>query len=368
MTTFKQQPDEKRTKMLRLANRFPSTLYKGRITFLSEVYKNVITDKPTIKQAQKYPFIQDILKTELAFYRLSDADKNACLDAVLATDVHHRAALKEKECEEDDELDYVDHLVKELLRWFKEEFFTWVNKPPCDKCGNSDQNKIRRLQARKAFRKEHLEGWASVVEIYKCLECNAPIVFARYNKAETLIRERRGRCGEWNNCFLSILRSLDIESRYIRNMEDHVWCEYFSRKQGRWIHLDSCENSYDQPMLYCDGWGKKMSYVFAANNRYIIDVTDKYINPDKPEMRLAIDKEQDKHLQAVLAITNATKLVTIDRNEFMRLTSSLVSDAKKTAEKKIEKEKIKAATTKDDLLPRQSGDANWTKERGEDGQ
>lgn len=28
-----------------------------------------------------------------------------------------------------------DMLILELLQWFKEDFFTWVNTPPCDNCG-----------------------------------------------------------------------------------------------------------------------------------------------------------------------------------------------------------------------------------------
>jgi len=32
-----------------------------------------------------------------------------------------------------------DFLVMELLRWFKEEFFSWVNCLPCRQCGGGTQ-------------------------------------------------------------------------------------------------------------------------------------------------------------------------------------------------------------------------------------
>ncbi len=44
----------------------------------------------------------------------------------------------------------------------------------------------------------------------------------------------------------------------------------------RWIHLDSCEASYDQPLLYEKGWGKTVSYVVAAGAWGLVDVTPRY--------------------------------------------------------------------------------------------
>ena len=35
----------------------------------------------------------------------------------------------------DNEDQYSDNLVKELLRYFKNDFFTWCNKPKCNQCG-----------------------------------------------------------------------------------------------------------------------------------------------------------------------------------------------------------------------------------------
>ena len=41
-----------------------------------------------------------------------------------------------------------------------------------------------------------------------------------------------------------------LDTRYILDVTDHVWAEYYSETMQRWVHLDPCEAAYDTPHLY----------------------------------------------------------------------------------------------------------------------
>jgi peptide-N4-(N-acetyl-beta-glucosaminyl)asparagine amidase len=41
-----------------------------------------------------------------------------------------------------------------------------------------------------------------------------------------------------------------LDARYILDVTDHVWAEYYSDAMQRWVHLDPCEAAYDTPHLY----------------------------------------------------------------------------------------------------------------------
>ncbi|THU75034.1 hypothetical protein C4D60_Mb04t39660 [Musa balbisiana] len=167
--------------------------------------------------------------------------------------------------------DETDHaFLLQLLFWFKQSF-RWVNSPPCDKCGggtnsigmgNPDHSEI--------------EFGGRRVELYSCNICSNITRFPRYNDPLKLLQTRRGRCGEWANCFTLYCRAFGYEARLILDFTDHVWTECFSHSLGRWMHLDPCEGVYDNPLLYEKGWNKKLNYVIAIAKNGTYDVTKRY--------------------------------------------------------------------------------------------
>uniref|UniRef100_A0A9L0K7M2 Peptide-N(4)-(N-acetyl-beta-glucosaminyl)asparagine amidase n=1 Tax=Equus asinus TaxID=9793 RepID=A0A9L0K7M2_EQUAS len=152
-----------------------------------------------------------------------------------------------------------DFLLLELLHWFKEEFFQWVNDIFCSKCGGQTRSRGESLSPND----DELKWGANRVEDHYCDACQLSNRFPRYNNPEKLLETRCGRCGEWANCFTLCCRALGFEARYIWDYTDHVWTEVFSPSQQRWLHCDACEDVCDKPLLYEIGWGKKLSYVIA---------------------------------------------------------------------------------------------------------
>uniref|UniRef100_A0A8C3WYL8 Peptide-N(4)-(N-acetyl-beta-glucosaminyl)asparagine amidase n=1 Tax=Catagonus wagneri TaxID=51154 RepID=A0A8C3WYL8_9CETA len=165
-----------------------------------------------------------------------------------------------------------DFLLLELLHWFKEEFFHWVNDMVCSKCGGPTKSRSASL-----FPSDDERRWgADRVEDHYCDACQLSNRFPRYNNPEKLLETRCGRCGEWANCFTLCCRALGFEARYVWDYTDHIWTEVYSPSQQRWLHCDPCEDVCDKPLLYEVGWGKKLSYVIAFSKDEVVDVTWRY--------------------------------------------------------------------------------------------
>ena len=84
--------------------------------------------------------------------------------------------------------------------------------------------------------------------------------FPRYHSMRKVLSTRRGRCGEYSILIMRILEQLGYDSRYVADWQDHVWAEV--RLGSEWVHVDSCEASIDEPLLYSD-WGKNQTHVFS---------------------------------------------------------------------------------------------------------
>ncbi|KAL0737919.1 hypothetical protein Bca4012_014129 [Brassica carinata] len=241
----------------------------------------------------------------------------------------------------------------QLLFWFKRSF-SWVNEPSCDYCGNKTigQGMGTPLTSELAY-------GANRVELYRCTSCPTITRFPRYNDPLKLVETKRGRCGEWANCFTLYCRTFGYDSRLILDLTDHVWTECFSHSLGRWIHLDPCEGVYDKPMLYEKGWGKKLNYVIAISKDGVCDVTKRYTKKWHEVLsRRTLTTESS--LQAVLGT------LTRERRATSRLLSALELRDRNEQEE-LERNLHSPDDASVSLPGRQSGDKEWRILRSEFG-
>lgn len=164
-----------------------------------------------------------------------------------------------------------DALLATVTKWFKHEFFTWFEPPK----GTDGQPLQASSDEPTAEERKH---GAQRVEVYTAADGTAHR-FPRFNDPSKLLDTRVGRCGEWANCFALVCTALGFEARHVIDWTDHVWVEVWSAHRGRWVHVDPCENAIDTPLLYEQGWGKRLSYCIAFSRAGAADVTRRYTRP-----------------------------------------------------------------------------------------
>ena len=254
--------------------------------------------------------------------------------------------------EEEEELEFV---LLELLSWYKNEFFQWVNEPECVTCQTKEFMNYHSSGIPTEF---ELTWGAGRVEVYKCIKCNQITRFPRFNHPSKLLDTHRGRCGEWANCFTLCLRALGFEARYVLDWTDHVWSEVYSRSQKRWLHIDACESSLDKPLVYEHGWGKKLSYIIAFSCEEIVDVTWRYSSKHKEVLSRRNECNEGWLVQLLNRMNNYRQQhLSIERRK--ELESRFVIELVEFVSPKVIKD--------GEDVGRQSGSLQWRLERGEIG-
>ncbi|RKO92522.1 hypothetical protein BDK51DRAFT_24230, partial [Blyttiomyces helicus] len=241
-----------------------------------------------------------------------------------------------------------EELLKCLLQWFKGEYFKWVDAPPCDNCNLTTTS----VGAAPATPEESRHG-GHRVELYMCVTCRAHTRFPRYNDPAKLMETRRGRCGEWANVFTLFCKAMGYEARYVLDFTDHVWTEVYSQRQKRWIHCDSCEGegSFDNPLLYEAGWGKKLDYAFAFSAVEVVDVIRRYT--------AKIDEvRQRRTLVDEAWLKNALEALTLNRRAGLSPSARAEVEARSLLEAQ-ELSAVRVTPTAGALAPRQSGSVEW---------
>eukprot|EP00474_Spongospora_subterranea_P006233 CRZ06691.1 hypothetical protein [Spongospora subterranea] len=252
-----------------------------------------------------------------------------------------------------DALPEEDELVFQLLYWFKHELFQWVNRLQCPNClKESTEIAVDRPQAEEAM------FLASTVELHRCTTCNIVQRFPRYNNPAKILREKRGRCGEWALGFTLCCRAVGLAARLVVDWTDHVWTEVYSVASQRWVHCDSCENRYDAPLLYEAGWGKKLTYCIAFCSKEVRDVTRRYTTQYASDVLPRRSLCSEEWLERLLSEFNAGINMTEADRQIVKISweqesAFLLGD--------FTKEKV------GDLPGRESGSLAWRRARGEVG-
>jgi hypothetical protein len=163
-------------------------------------------------------------------------------------------------------------------------------------------------------------------ELRRCEKCTTPglqfFEFYRPHGAVALFDTKNtregvmGRCSEFSRAAHGLFASLGYETRLIVDFTDHVWVEIRVPKgpSGKWIHADPSEGVMDQPLMYEQGWGKKLTMIFALTPYHIEHVTAKYTaNYEETVKRRGID---DASLNAAVEEVNVRLQSEIPRDSW----------------------------------------------------
>ena len=136
---------------------------------------------------------------------------------------------------------------------------------------------------------------------------------------------------------------------------------FYSKNQKRWIHVDSCENAFDKPLLYEQGWGRKMTFILGYSIEGVKDITSRYVKNWNIILERRSKREVDK-LEELLEGINLSLIVNLSEEE-----QKNIEEMNKLEDLELENKKIDKNKTISDaeLKERESGSVEWKKLRGE---
>ena len=185
-------------------------------------------------------------------------------------------------------------------------------------------------------------------------------VVCRYHgKPAKLLETRRGRCGEWANCFVLCCRALGFQTRHVLDWTDHVWSEVWSEAENRWLHVDPGE-TVDKPLVYEAGWGKKLTYVMAFSmEEGVQDVTWRYSRDHGQTRTRRLLVRPGWLVRTILQLSSA-RLAGLEAERRRELTGRRLAECLELLTPR--------SVSAGDLQGRQTGSLAWRLARGEAGQ
>lgn len=278
---------------------------------------------------------------ELLKLALKEIDLKAIYSDAKEESEHFISLARRRSVDTKPEWGYQDCVVQVLSRYFSRSFFTWVSNPPCEACG-SNLPTIHRGNAQPNFKEK--AGRAEAVELYQCAEkhCQAYTRFPRYWDARTLLRTRRGRASEGANCFGMICRALGFRVRWVWNPEDDIWIEVYSEHQERWVHVDPCMTSWDNPLLYTEAVGQKLSYCIAFCLDGAADVTRRYVRTSKHAV--ARTRCSESELLSIIHDTKSMRRIDMPNKDLVQLDREEKAEAEELASYIVPSDVVGAAS------------------------
>ena len=131
--------------------------------------------------------------------------------------------------------------------------------------------------------------------------------------------------------------------------------------------MDSCEEAYDTPLVYEQGWGRVMTFILGMSDDGLVEVTPRYIKDWKIVSERRSEKMEIK-LAQILEDVNRKMSVGISQEEKINIENRRKNEIK-MFEEKIKNDLMasdKNNNIKDEeKIGRQSGSLEWRKNRGE---